>query len=241
MIFFCFGSLVPIFWCESSLFPPIFWDLSNHSKSKVAAKVDLASPSRISNVLAEPWSRWWFVSKSGKLTSWGNGSWNPIIYRFFDYTSQVVGWDFWTINSIKRNMMINDDWLQKLYKQCMQFLLWLTTNWLQQFDIMIIVHDWPSQHSWCREWRYGEALSLPLISLLIFRPNAAINGSQDAVVNTAMQSACGRSYVQSPELDWDCHQNTIVFLLVFDETFFSDVKGVICKEYTRRMRCCLKM
>ena len=60
--------------------------------------------------------------KSGKLTSWGKGSWNPMIYKcFFSYHGgcwgfrpqygklshdfqgyihvKVVVWDFWTINS----------------------------------------------------------------------------------------------------------------------------------------------
>ena len=34
-----------------------------------------------------------------QLTSWGNGSWNPMIYYGF-YTCQVVVWHFWTINSM---------------------------------------------------------------------------------------------------------------------------------------------
>ena len=37
------------------------------------------------------------VQKSGKLTSWGNGSWNLIIYKAW-YMQTVVVWDFWTIN-----------------------------------------------------------------------------------------------------------------------------------------------
>ena len=37
--------------------------------------------------------------KSGKLTSWGNGSDYPIIHRVLA-PSQVVVWDFWTINSM---------------------------------------------------------------------------------------------------------------------------------------------
>ena len=40
------------------------------------------------------------VQKSGKLTSWGNGRWNPIIYRGFIHFQGGWEWDFWTINSM---------------------------------------------------------------------------------------------------------------------------------------------
>ena len=38
-----------------------------------------------------------------QLTSWGEGSWNPIDYRFLA-PSQVVVWDFWTINNISKHL-----------------------------------------------------------------------------------------------------------------------------------------
>ena len=131
MIFLlCFWDLwCPSFWCEKFSFFHPFLRFLKPSKSKVAAKVDLASPRRISNVWAEPWSRWWFVSKSGKLTSWG---WwlvvYPNIYRVLLSMSQVVV-RISSINSIKQVMMINDHWLQQLYRQC--FLCNFFYDWPQ--------------------------------------------------------------------------------------------------------------
>ena len=39
--------------------------------------------------------------KSGKLISWGKGSWNPTIYGSIFYIPGGWEWDFWTINSVK--------------------------------------------------------------------------------------------------------------------------------------------
>ena len=47
------------------------------------------------------WYSWWFrpVQTSGKLTSWGKGSWSHDLQQFD--TFNVVVWDFWTRVSLK--------------------------------------------------------------------------------------------------------------------------------------------
>ena len=95
-------------------------------------------------------------------------------------------------------MMINDHWWQKLYRR---FFLWLTTNWLQQLCLFFMTISITTLMMWRMKIRRIFIFASHLSYLSSKCSNLKLQmGNQDAVVNTAMQSACGRSYVQSPQL-----------------------------------------
>ena len=72
--------------------PPGHWQWGNHPKIPMFLKICQRRP----QTLSQPRQRLilLMVQKSGKLTSWGKGSWNPIIYQGLYKVlapSQVVG------------------------------------------------------------------------------------------------------------------------------------------------------
>ena len=104
------------------------------------------------------------------LTSWGNGSWFiPSFTRLFMYTSQVVVWDFWTINSMtpKPKQCILKGKYPKVPWVCLVSSLqyWshlMTPNWLKTHRIRSFL----TQNA-CKVWTFFALFTVGLTKMCV--------------------------------------------------------------------------